>query len=680
MSIPKRLQKPSLAGHSRQRSAQSLVGLSFAAWTLIGVGSALGQLFASDRVSINASDADPDACELKFLPEAKGDANARASTSRLTRLAEKTITKPSIVAPAPIVVRTLVHARQTDDAHELGLKTITAEAARFKGIQPGSSTLSELRSAWGTAKASTKIDGGARETYHFDRFERLIVTVQADRVAGIAIFLISPIANDELAKQLELESISPTIVRDEAGRSIGKAFPERGVLFVYAPSDTSVTQQLVLEPIDPQAFLLRAQARLTSLPAHAVVDADFAAELNPQSAEAQSLRAQALSALGKRTAALQAAESAMRLAPEVKEHRLLAARLMLDLGDDQGALRLLTEVVARQPSALVAARAHELSGDCLSSVANPNYAAAFEQHQRAIRLAEPLAASANAATRRTANEILVDAHLGIARDVAYGEWQNKGRAVARWLLRGKSLADEMVAKHDADDELLFRVHETALAVAPVTDEEFATGPWIDGVRQIGERRVDAAVEPGYRAQLRWRMGVALADAVVVEESRQRIGEALALADLAERLLTETASQVEAPDRDLRVGRLYYRRGAIEAIQRQNHRAAVAWYDKSLPLLQASLPAPGSSEAARHGDLYVSMAVSYWETGDRSHAVKLTKEGAGLIEQAADAAHVNRRLLVVPYGNLSSMLTEQGDATSGKHYAELASRCEAHRVK
>jgi hypothetical protein len=53
---------------------------------------------------------------------------------------------------------------------------------------------------------------------------------------------------------------------------------------------------------------------------------------------------------------------------------------------------------------------------------------------------------------------------------------------------------------------------------------------------------------------------------------------------------------------------------------------------------------------------------------------------GLIERAVDAGHVKRQLLIVPYGNLSAMLTEQGDPASARHYAELASRCEINRLK
>lgn len=127
--------------------------------------------------------------------------------------------------------------------------------------------------------------------------------------------------------------------------------------------------------------------------------------------------------------------------------------------------------------------------------------------------------------------------------------------------------------------------------------------------------------------------------------------------------------------------MYYRLGSLQAIERANHREAVAWYDKALPLIEAAAKAKPSryTDPARTGDMLVSMAVSYWETGARERAVRLSQQGAKAIEQAVEAGTLPRAALAVPYGNLSSMLLQQGDVALAGHYAELAARAERTTV-
>ena len=62
-----------------------------------------------------------------------------------------------------------------------------------------------------------------------------------------------------------------------------------------------------------------------------------------------------------------------------------------------------------------------------------------------------------------AKEVLVDAHLGAAHDIAWGEWKEKDKAVARWLERAVAVADDMVKNEGGSREVLFRVHARALA-------------------------------------------------------------------------------------------------------------------------------------------------------------------------------------------------------------------------
>ena len=67
------------------------------------------------------------------------------------------------------------------------------------------------------------------------------------------------------------------------------------------------------------------------------------------------------------------------------------------------------------------------------------------------------------AIRVAAKEVLVDAHLGAAHDIAWGEWKEKPKAVARWLERAAAVADDVVDNEGGSQEQLFRVYARALA-------------------------------------------------------------------------------------------------------------------------------------------------------------------------------------------------------------------------
>src|SRR5690606_22176352 len=85
--------------------------------------------------------------------------------------------------------------------------------------------------------------------------------------------------------------------------------------------------------------------------------------------------------------------------------------------------------------------------------------------------------------------------------------------------------------------------------------------------------------------------------------------------------TLTASYLEAgakdrhgsPDDVFQLGRLYYRIGSLHAVQRSDHKTAVSWYEKAVPLLDRPLPATSRDQQGRYGEWLVSMGISYWET-------------------------------------------------------------------
>jgi tetratricopeptide (TPR) repeat protein len=121
-----------------------------------------------------------------------------------------------------------------------------------------------------------------------------------------------------------------------------------------------------------------------------------------------------------------------------------------------------------------------------------------------------------------------------------------------------------------------------------------------------------------------------------------------------------------------LGRLYFRLGSIQAVGQQNHRAAVAWFDKAAPVLKQAIPQVAPFEMGRLGETFVSMGVSYWETNQRDTAVKLTQQGVELMERAVSQGQLVKTALDVPYANLATMHRQLGQDSEAEKYLQKAS--------
>ena len=90
----------------------------------------------------------------------------------------------------------------------------------------------------------------------------------------------------------------------------------------------------------------------------------------------------------------------------------------------------------------------------------------------------------------------------------------------------------------------------------------------------------------------------------------------------------------------------------------------------MPLLKEPAAA---GDLGRQGESLVSMAVSYWETGDKQRGLQLTKDGLRWMEQAAQGGTLAESALTVPYANLSTMHRHLGDVEAAGQFEQMAAR-------
>ncbi len=561
--------------------------------------------------------------------------------------------------------------------HPATLKTPLA-AMTFRGVQPGVSTKKELVEACGPPAEVGKSHGVVTYNYRPKDDWRMQVTINDGVVTAIVLQSAEPRDPAAVTKVLGLDKISSIEVADDDGKILGEAFPERGVLFGYAGgSDPRRVSQVILEPLDAQTFLLRAEAELDVEFARCLADANAALELDPKSAAANAMRARVYRQAGDLVAALQAAEAAVDAEPAEAEWHLVLAKILVQLSDfDRAKEQLQAVLSSKSADALAQAGAHLLTGDVLALSSTQDHAGAVKEHQEAIRLAKTLSDDPKARRRRKAAELLIDAHLHAAYSIGWGYFQHRGEAVEKWLSGAQTVANSLEEQGVLRPELQLRINEQALAALAGLPKPPDPTRWEEAALHQAKALVDDTEDPIRAAQVEWQLGLALCDAMQIEQTRRAYGRALNFGRLAaQHLQRADAIGRQLPDHDFLVGLLFYRLGAIHAIGRKDHKQALAYYGPAVKLLEAPVPPSRVADPGRHGETFVSIAVSYWEIGDHEEAIRLTKQGVKLMEQAADEGLLAKTALAIPYGNLSNMYAEMGDAERARQFATLAAKLE-----
>jgi hypothetical protein len=290
-----------------------------------------------------------------------------------------------------------------------------------------------------------------------------------------------------------------------------------------------------------------------------------------------------------------------------------------------------------------------------------------------------LVESERACVRRAAKQVLVSAQLGAACDIAWGQWQQKDRAVPKWLAQAHQAAEDLIDKEGADEIVHLLVLRKALAASAGMQGKLDPVAWTKEAIKSGRTQIDSADDPWRRARLEWETGLALYDALQADQARGFHDHALSNSTLVAKYLESALKQrQETPHGAYLLGRLYFRVGAIHAVELADHRAAAGWFAKALPLLQRPLPTTAVADVGRLGESFVSIGISYWETGRRDEAIRVTKHGVSLINQGIKQRVIDEDALAVPYSNLALMHKEMGRAREAENFAAMAARLGATR--
>ena len=559
--------------------------------------------------------------------------------------------------------------------------TLAIDPASFRGVLPGKTTREEIETSWGPGEAFIREDDAKGLFWTVEPFERIEVTLDDGVVDSIRIKLAEPVALKQLAAQMEIADLRTVSILDENGVSIGEVFPERGVVISVKPG-TQTALAVLLEPLDPEPFVLRAEGEIDHASASAVADLQYAIEIDPRHVRAHRLLLALLSEQGRWQQALAIAEAAEKLDSVDIWTQLEHADVLLALGRADDA-RKKVEAVRGLDSVppLVTAQTARMLGRIELAADPADYQQSVAHFEEAIRKATPLGTHQSKAIQKAAREVLLDAHLGTALAIARGTWQQKGRVIPKWIARSEGLVGDVDADSPDRARLELELCRGALAVAASSAEGVESLPWVKRLLESREKLDDQMQDSWRRRQIDWEVGLGLADAIEASLKRGDASDMLENATLTAAYLERGAEQRELTDTDRRrMGDLLFRIGILHSLQQGAHATAVTWFDKVVPLWDDNSTFKTQGEIGRLGESFVSMAISYWQVERRDDALTLSRKGVDFMVEAVDLQQLEERSLAVPYGNLSTMYAEQGNDEQSTTYAEMASRAEAAETR
>lgn len=552
----------------------------------------------------------------------------------------------------------------------------TIESSSLKGIEPGASTVADLKREWGEPKESSTTDDGTRLVYELPGFKQIEVFTAGEKVGYMLLQFARSFPADEVAKQLKFDGIEPVTIHDEQGKALGLAYPERGVVLSFDDAAKSNhVSQILLEGISVESFVLRAEARWRGRPTASLWDCDYALLKSSQNHRAWWLKAQILTAASRYVEAETAVKEALKLAPTHHAYRLTHAVILSRTGQHELAQQMAQEVIAAADVAPQdKARAMCQLGDLASTGPTHDYKHAIEHYTKAIETADALVKHRTAAIRRDAKHVLVDAHLGAAMCVAWGNWNKKETMVPKWLGRAGEVIDDLVQRDQGDPELRFQLARRTLAAqVGMRGKVDATGQ----IRQIaaqGNPLLAASNDPIYKSRIAWQLALAHFDALQAAHARNQAAPAIQYGQQALAFVDQAAQgRGKTLEEEYLTGQLMFRIGAVYAVLQEKHAEAISWYAKAVPILERPAPPSDLVDPLQQGEAFISMGVSYWATGAKQKAVELTAEGVHLFEKAVEAGLSEPTQLEVPYNNLATMHGELGNKEKSKQYAEMAAK-------
>ena len=589
---------------------------------------------------------------------------------------------PNYLTAAPVTPTDSVSAATTST-----IRAATHNAAEdavphpgdFRGITPGKSTILEMRKTFGVAQKEDNTDDAHTFRYKVRPYDTIDVETVDDIVTAVVLYPNEPEPMKDVVSEYDLGGIDAVFIENKKARTVGAVYPERGLIVTFSDDTKKDVSEIILHPLEARPFVLRAKARMRYAYSQQIADLESAVAFASPQPEAYGTLAYLYNLQGNYDHAREMADKAIALDRDNSRYSLELAVARLGSGDFAAGRKLLQELADSEDAAAhVRASALQRLGRLTTHGQYGNYRKAVKYHQAAIAQATTAVDTDDPLVRREAISVLIDAHLSMAANIAWGPWPKKDEVVSTWLKQAIDLTDAYITKEGGDPRYNLRCYAGVIAALEPLPQDNRLDQKIDDALHFGRQQISVTTDPIRKKQLRSELGNVLYQAMKTRTANGLFRKSIQHGNAAIPLLKPTGKEISLVGQDAyRLGRVYFAMGVAHALFEDDHETAVRWYDKSLDEF-AKAPVVSPIQRGLHGDRFVSMGVSYWEINRRKEAIELTELGVDLIQEAVDQAGVQRNLLAIPHLNLSEMYEQAGDGEQARLHREMAMEAEPER--
>jgi len=574
----------------------------------------------------------------------------------------------------PSTSTTAAADKNTDETNDNTTTTsFVFQGSRFQGVMPGVTPNSKIVELLGEPRAKIETGGRVVNVYAIEPYDRVGIVLRGDVADSIHLHYKQPLNLQQAASELGLDSATAVTQTTSAAHEFLLTWPDEGIsLHFQRSAGVDVVSRVAFTTAQPDAFLLRGLNRQWRDYNGALHDARAVQSLDPRREEAYRLEAQVALRMGQTAVAKKAIAEALAVTSATIDLLLLQVQVATAANELDGLMRRIRAIRNDvQLPALTRAKAAFAMGQINTKLSSPNYKQAFSFHSEANQRARELLKSSELAEQFGALELMVNAHLAIAHDIAFGEYttEEKNRAVPKWIELSWKFTAHLLANNYHDQALGLDVCRSSLELLKKLGKSVPLEVWEERITQQAASVLQLkGTSTEFMDHMRWQQAMALYHATIIARQGkdgnrvQQLG--LAAYQLFRGSLTATTKTDHwdsTPTKAAMIG-LCYTLGSVEAIDNLDHVKAIQWYGQALQYLDTPNIQQFAAEHATkqsiglgwHGERLVSMGLSYWSTGNKTQGLRLTQQGIAWIETAVRDHGFPNHHLKIPYSNLAVM--------------------------
>jgi hypothetical protein len=547
------------------------------------------------------------------------------------------------------------------------------QGSRFQGVMPGVTPNSKIVELLGEPRAKIETGGRVVNVYAIQPYDRVGIVLRADIADSIHLHYKQPLKLKQAASELGLDPATAVTQSTSAPHEFLLTWPDEGISLHFQRSDgVDLVSRVAFTTAQPDAFLLRGLNRQWRDYNGALHDARAVQSLDPRREEAYRLEAQIALRMGQPAVAKKALAEALAVTSAPIDLLLLQVQVATTANELDGLMRRIRAIRNDvQLPTLTRAKAAFAMGQINTKLSSPNYKQAMVFHSEANQRARGLLKSSELSEQFSALELMVNAHLAIAHDIAFGEYtaEEKNQAVPKWIELSWKFTAHLLANNYHDQALGLDVCHSSLALLKKLNKSVPLEVWEDRITQQSANVLQLkGTSPEFLDHMRWQQAMALYHATIIARQGkdgnrvQQLG--LAAYQLFRKPLTATTKTDRwdsTPTKAAMIG-LCYTLGSVEAIDNLDHVKAIQWYDQTLQYLDtpniqqfaAEHTTKQSTSLGWHGERLVSMGLSYWSAGNKTQGLHLTQQGIAWVETAVRDHGFPKHHLKIPYSNLAVM--------------------------